>query len=180
MDRPIFYCDCDGVILNTIEVAFQIMREMGCDMSNGNEIDYYFKKLIDWNEVFEKASFINNSIERIRYIKENNIFKDIIILTKLSGANHEERLKRDLFKEVLPGIKVITLQYGLPKGLVVPAKDNILVDDEIRNCKEWEKQNGTAILFSPYMSNLEKNIISNIGDVVNTEGAKRLLKTRNF
>ena len=29
MNKPIFYCDCDGVILNTIEVAYQIMKENG-------------------------------------------------------------------------------------------------------------------------------------------------------
>ena len=178
MGTPIFYCDCDGVLLNTIEVSFRIMRDMGYDISNRKEVDSFFKKLIDWNEVFDKSAFINNSVEKIKYIKELNIFKDVIILTKLSGGYDEERLKRDLFYEVLPNIKVITLQYGLSKGVVVNAKDNILVDDEIGNCKNWEKEGGISILFSPYMVNLEDNIISDLADVQNTSGVKKLLKTR--
>ena len=180
MDKPIFYCDCDGVILNTIEVGFNIMRDMGCNMSDRKEIDYYFKNRVDWNEIFEKANFINNSVMQLKYLKRQDFFKDIIILTKLSGACHEERLKRDLFKEVLPEIKVVTLQYGLSKALVVPSKGNILLDDEVRNCKGWAKEDGVAVLFSPYMESFEKDVVSNISDIVETEGVKRLIKTRNF
>ena len=180
MEKPIFYCDCDGVILNTIEVAFAIMRENGCNLSNRDEVDYYFKRKIDWNEIFERASFINDSIGKINNLKKEDIFKDIIILTKISGANHEERLKRDLFKEILPDIKVVTLQYGLSKSSVVSARGNILLDDEIKNCTEWRKEDGVAILFSPYMSNLDANIVSSISDIVDTNGAKKLLKTRYF
>ena len=180
MEKPIFYCDCDGVILNTIEVAFQIMRKKGCNMSDRREVDLYFKRIIDWNEVFEKARFINNSIERLKRLKKEELFRDIIILTKLSGGYDEERLKRDLFSEVLPGFKVVTLQYGLSKGLVVPAKGNILLDDEIGNCSEWNKQEGIAILFAQYMRSLDENVISDLSDLKNTSGVKELIKTRNF
>ena len=180
MEKPIFYCDCDGVILNTIEVAFSIMRENGCDMSNRQEIDLFFKRLIDWNEVFDKASFINDSVEQLKSIKDEDIFKDVVILTKLSGGYDEERLKRDLFNEVLPGFKVITLQYGLAKGLVVPASGNILLDDEIGNCNQWNSVNGTAILFAPYMRNPKKNIINDLSELTSTSGVKKLLKTRKI
>ena len=180
MGKPIFYCDCDGVILNTIEVAFNIMKEHGCNISNRKEVDYYFKRLIDWNEIFANARFINNSIEQIKRLREQDFFDDIVILTKLSGSIDEERLKRDLFKEVLPDVKVITLQYGLNKALVVPSKDNILLDDEINNCKQWEKEDGIAILFSPYMNSYDANIVSSISDVPNTKEVKKLIKTRNF
>lgn len=178
--KPIFYCDCDGVILNTIEVAFSIMKENGCNISDRKEVDNYFKRLIDWNEIFANASFINNSVEQIKNLKEQDLFDDIVILTKLSGSVDEERLKRDLFKEVLPDVKVITLQYGLNKALVVPSKDNILLDDEINNCKQWKKANGIAILFSPYMNSYDSNVISNIGDIANTKEVKELIKTRKF
>ena len=180
MDKPIFYCDCDGVILNTIEIAYEIMRNDGVNIQNRSEVDYYFKRKIDWNQIFARATFINNSIEHLKKLIEEDYFKDIVILTKLSGSIDEERLKRDLFKEILPNIRVVTLQYGLNKALVVPAKNNILLDDEIKNCKEWEKENGIAILFSPYMSSYDSNVISSISDVPNTKEVKKLIKTRNF
>lgn len=180
MEKPIFYCDCDGVLLNTIEVAFEIMRENGCDMNSSKEINYFFRKKLDWNEVFRKASYINNSIDRLRYIKESNIFKEIIILTKICSVFDEERVKRELFNDVLPDVRVITLQYGLDKALVVPARNNVLLDDEISNCKKWEENEGTAILFSTYMRNPRKNIISDLNELTSTKGVKKLLKTRNF
>ena len=180
MNKPKLYCDCDGVLLNTIEVAFQIMRRHGVDTSNRIEVDEYFHRFIDWKEIFKKVEFINNADKRLLYIKEKKIFEDIIILTKLSGGYDEERLKREIFQKALSGIKVVTLQYGLNKGLVVPAKDNVLVDDEIGNYHEWQKEEGVPILFSPYMFSLENNIINDLSDLTNTAGVKKLLKTRNF
>lgn len=180
MNKPILYCDCDGVILNTIEIAFKIMRNSGCNMNDRNEIDRYFRMLIDWNEVFDKATVINDAIEKLKYIKENNIFEDVVIITKLSGGYHEEGLKRDLFKALIPGIRVITLQYGLPKAGVVNAKDNILIDDEVGNCNNWKNNEGTAILFSEETKDLRHNVVNDIMDVTNTKGVKKLLKTRNF
>ena len=180
MGKPVFYCDCDGVILNTIEIAYQIMRECELDISNRKEVDYFFKKMVDWNMIFDRAIVIDNAINKLKSLKNEDIFKNIFILTKLSGGYDEERLKRDLFSNLLPEIKVITLQYGLTKGLVVKAKDNILVDDEIGNCKKWENEGGSAILFSPYMSNLETNIINDLIDVKNANCTKKLLKARNI
>ena len=179
MEKPIFYCDCDGVILNTIEVGFGMMREMGCNMSDRKEIDYYFKNKVNWNDIFDKAEYINNSIDQLNYLKRKKIFEDIIILSKVCTQS-EEKLKNELFKRVLPDIKLITLDYNLSKALVVPSKDNVLLDDEIRNCEEWNNQEGVAVLFSPFMYNHESNVVNNIRDVVETEGVKKLIKTRYF
>ncbi len=180
MEKPIFYCDCDGVILNTIEVAFQIIRENGYNINLGNreEVDKYFRTTADWNKIFDRAEIINDSADRLRYLKNKKIFEDVMILTKISGGYQEEKLKLELFRKLLPTIKVITLQYGMSKGIAVPARGNLLLDDEIGNCEEWKSHDGTAVLFSPYMSNLDKDIISNISDLERTDGVKRLLKTR--
>ena len=180
MEKPILYCDCDGVILNTIEIAFQIMQSNGCNMKSREEIDRYFRQLIDWREVFDKATFIDDAVDKIKLLKESNIFSDIIVLTKLSGGYHEEGLKRDLFKEYLPDTRIITLQYGLTKAGVVKAKDNILIDDEERNCNNWKDNEGIAILFSKENKDLKHNVIDDLLDITNTKGVKKLLKTRNI
>ena len=180
MDKPIFYCDCDGVIMNTIEIAFQIMKDMGCNLDDKQEIDLYFKSLIDWREVFNRATFINDSIDKIKLLKESNVFSDVIILTKLSGGYHEEGLKRDLFSEYLPDTRIITLQFGLSKAGVVRAKNNVLIDDEKRNCDNWKENAGTAILFSTDSKDLKHNVVNDLMDITKTKGVKKLLKTRNF
>ena len=180
MEKPILYCDCDGVIFNTIDVAFKIMENMGCNMHDKNEIDYYFRKLIDWREVFNEATVINDSIDKIKLLKEIDCFSDIIILTKLSGGYHEEGLKRDIFKEYLPNTRIITLQFGLSKADVVRAKDNVLIDDEKRNCDNWEENDGTAVLFLQDEKDLEHNVLNDLMDITKTDGVKKLLKTRYF
>ena len=176
MEKPILYSDFDGVLYNTIDVSFSIMRENGCNMSDGKEIDNYFKKKLDWNRVFNEASMINNSIDKIKLLQESNLFKKIIILTKLSGNYHEERLKRDLIQMLLNDIPVITLQHELKKNMVVNAYGNILVDDEIKNCHFWNEDNGCAINFQKDNVDLEHNIINDLLDIPNTDGVKKLLK----
>ena len=181
MKKPILYCDCDGVIFNTIDVAFDIMRNMGCDMHDRNQIDYYFREIIDWYEVFDKATIINNSIDKIKLLREKDIFLDIIILTKLSGNKHEEGLKREVFKSYLPDTKVITLPYKSQKTSVVSTpEDHILIDDEKRNCVNWQEHDGTAILFSQIYNDLDNDIVSDLMDVSNTHGYKKLIKARYF
>ena len=181
MQKPILYCDCDGVIFDTIDVAFDMMREYGCDMENHDEIDYYFRRIIDWHEVFKRSHVINNAIEKIKILKYSCDFDDVIILTKISGNYHEEGLKREIFNECLPMIKVITLQYGLQKALVVNnPSEHILVDDEKRNCLNWENYNGPAILFSRETIDLENNIVNDLLDIPYTKGYKKLIKTRYF
>lgn len=178
---PKLYCDCDGVLFNTIDVAYDMMRELGCDMHNRHEINYYFKKVVDWNEIFRRSSIINNSIEKVQILKDSYAFKDVKILTCLSGNSEEERLKRMIFGELLPGINVITVQYGIPKALVIPnLKESILVDDEKRNCLKWAQYGGVAILFSREVIDLKNNIINDLLDIPYSKGYKSLVKTRNF
>ena len=181
MEKPILYCDCDGVIFNTIDIGFQLMEQKGCDMNNHDEIDRYFREELDWREIFEYAVEINNSIEYLEELRKSGYFKKVFIHTGLSGSYFEEGTKRDIFSIRLPKIKVITSQRGLPKALVVrDPVGNILVDDELKNCLNWEKYGGTAIIFSQQGMDLEHNRIDNLLDIPNTYGYKKLIKTRNF
>lgn len=180
MGKPILYCDCDGVIFNTIDIAYEIMKQHGCDMSD-KEIDYYFRKIIDWQDIIRKSTVINDSINKIKELKASGLFDDVIILTLLSGNYDEERLKRNKFEISLPDIKIITLQYGIQKSSILanPEK-HILVDDKKSNCSNWQNSGGTAILFSQDENDLENNIINDLVDIPNTEGYKKLIKTRYF
>lgn len=180
MEKPILYCDCDGVILNTIEIAFDMMSEAGYDINDEFQRNYYFKHIVNWQDIFDRVTVINDSIEKIKLLKEKNVFSDIVVLTRLSGKYNEERLKRDLFKEYLPDTRVITIQFDIEKASVVKASNNILIDDEIRNCNNWRNNNGIAILFSEDSKDLRHNVINDLMDIPNTKGVKKLLKTRNF
>ena len=53
MRKPILFSDCDGVVYDTIDTAFEIMRQDGVDMKNHAAIDEYFRLWIEWDESYE-------------------------------------------------------------------------------------------------------------------------------
>ena len=177
MEKPILYCDCDGVLFDTIDTAFQIMREHGVDMNDHAAIDYFFKRELDWHDVFKRAEIINDGISKLKILDQSGLFKEVVILTRLSGSYYEEGIKRDLFNIMLPNNQVITLEFGLSKASIVPFENNILVDDEMKNITPWMKK-GCAILFKKNGYDLENDIVSDLLDVPNTNGVKKLLKIR--
>ncbi len=181
MEKPTLCVDCDGVTFNTIQVGFELMKKMGCDMNNGLEINRYFREKLDWREVFKYAIPINNSLEKIKLLNESGLFDFVCILTGLSGACYEEEIKRDIFRFYLPEIKVITAQRDIPKALVIPnSHRSILVDDELRNCKKFINYGGEAVLFTPNNVDLDNNIINDLMDIPKTKAYKQLTKTRYF
>lgn len=176
MFKPILYSDCDGVLYNTIDTAFEIMRQNGVNMNSHDAIDKFFRYNLDWDEVFKKSDVINNAIEKLKILKCSKLFSDIIILTRLSGNPKEERVKREVFSFDLPGIRVITLDFGLSKAEVVNAENNILIDDEIKNTIPWQKANGGAILFKKDVCDLENDIIGDLLDIPKTKCLQKILK----
>ncbi len=178
MIKPILYSDCDGVLYDTIDTAFLIMRENGVDMNNKQEIDYFFRHRLDWDYVFKKAEIINGAIDKLKTLKEMGYFSDVIILTRLSGNKNEEQIKKDIFGIALPNTKLITLEFELSKAEVVDARGNVLVDDEMKNIMPWKNANGCAILFKKDAYDLENDIVNDLLDIPNTKSVKRILKVR--
>lgn len=177
--KNILYIDCDGVIFNTIETAFNMMRENNIDITNGKLIDNFFRNT-RWDILLEKSIIINDAINKIMEISDKQVYKDVIILTKLSGNYYEEGLKRETFGLLLPNTKVITLPRHYDKALVVSSVNNILVDDEEKNIISWNKHGGIGIKFTKDNVDLENNIINDLNDIENTKNVKLLRKTRNL
>lgn len=170
------YIDCDGVILDTIETAFNMMKENNIDIKNKDLVNKFFRNT-NWNYLINHSIIINDAIEKIKTIKNNNLYQDVIILTKLSGNYDEERLKREIFLKLLSNIKVITLPRDYNKALVVPSMNNILVDDESKNINSWNNYGGIGIKFTKDIIDLENNIINDLNDIENTSKVKILRKT---
>lgn len=176
MNRPILYSDFDGVIYDTIAVAFKMMEEANIDINDRKARDKFFHYIIDYAKLYRNATIINDAVNKLMYIKNSDIFSDVVILTKLSGNYDEERIKREFLKSVLPDIRVVTMQYDLNKATVVNPNGNILVDDEKRNCREWRDANGIAVLFRKDIVDLENDVINDLYDLTNTGSVKKLIK----
>ena len=173
----ILYIDCDGVIYNTIEIAFKLMNELQIDRKDSKIVDDFFRN-IDWQNLMNQSEIINNSINKIKLLQDSNLYKDIIILTKLNGNYYVEKVKRDTFDILLPKIKVLTLPLSYSKASIVNAKNNILVDDELRNIKLWNNAGGIGIQFIKDTIDFDHNIINDLSDIEKTSGVKILRKTR--
>ena len=102
MEKPILYCDCDGVIFNTIEIAFEIMKKMGCNMNDKNEVDRFFRLAIDWKEVFDQIKDYdpNKGFSISQKFMENN------------GLDHQAMTskQRELFKELYESGRANTMK----------------------------------------------------------------------
>ena len=63
------YLDCDGVILDTINYTYQIIKERGI---SEDKIDDFYKNL-SWETLIEEAGEINNSIEKIKELSDESV-----------------------------------------------------------------------------------------------------------
>ena len=125
------YLDCDGVILDTINMSYKMIKNKG--LTNEKDIEHFYKNL-SWEELIIEAGEINNSIEKI---KELTKVYDGEIIAKLN-----------YFKEVLPEVKVIAVPKEIRKADAVDPKGNILVDDFLGNLDYWHEKGGISIKFS--------------------------------
>lgn len=176
MSKPILYSDFDGVIFDTIDVAYRMMKEKKIDIHDTKARNEFFQYILNYLELYMNATIIKDAANKLISFKKSDIFSDVIILTKLSGNYEEEGIKRNFLNEILPCIRVITLQFDLRKSSVVNPVGNILVDDEEKNCLQWNIDGGEAILFNKKILDLENNIINDLSDLTNTKGVKKLIR----
>ena len=99
------YLDCDGVILDTINMSYKMLKEKGIEREEEKK-DFY--RNLSWEELIIEAGEINNSIEKI---KELTKVYDVEILTHVISEG-EIIAKENNFKEVIPVNK-----KDLPKKL---------------------------------------------------------------
>lgn len=135
------YLDCDGVILDTINMSYKMIKNKG--LTNEKDIEHFYKNL-SWEELIIEAGEINNSIEKI---KELTKVYDVEILTHVN-SDGEIIAKLNYFKEVLPEVKVMAVPKEIRKADAVDPKVNILVDDFLGNLDYWHEKGGISIKFS--------------------------------
>lgn len=140
MQKIKLYLDCDGVILDTINFTYKMIKERGI---SEDKIDDFFKHL-SWKNLIEEAGEINNSIEKI---KELSKYFDVEILTHVN-SEEEIREKFKYFTKVLPDIKLNVVPKIIKKGDIVNPKGAILVDDFMPNLEYWYEMGGIPIKFS--------------------------------
>lgn len=135
------YLDCDGVILDTINMSYKMLKEKGIEREEEKE-DFY--RNLSWEELIIEAGEINNATDKIKKLAE---IYDVAILTHVISEG-EIIAKENYFKVILPNVKVISVPKGTKKADAVDPKGNILVDDFLPNLDYWHEKGGISIKFS--------------------------------
>lgn len=161
------YLDCDGVILNTINTSYRILKEKG--IKDEDEVrKFYFN--LDWYNLIIKSGEINDSIVKI---KELLSLYDISILTHVNSDN-EVAAKKKYFDEVLPGVEVITVKKRIAKADYVNPQGAILVDDFTPNLDYWNQKGGISIKFSDNGNSSKYPTISDLSELANIKMKTKL------
>lgn len=149
------YFDFDGVLYDTIVVSF---KEMGLDYKKSydskvqEKITKYYKN-VNWLDLINRSNEINNSLNKIKFIKELNIFNNIAIATHRNTYFNEGLTKRNLIKEKL-NITVFDIPINIAKETALNANNNILIDDSRTKIINWTNAGGIGILFNQDVNEL--------------------------
>ena len=154
------YLDCDGVILNTIDVTYRMIKEKGLILEK--DIRHFYRNL-SWDTIIEEAGEIDSSIEKI---KELSKYYDIEILTHVNSEG-EVIAKIKYFNEVLPDINVITVPKEIQKADFVTPNGAILVDDYLPNLEYWFNKGGIPIKFSKFDKECKFENITDLLELLN-------------
>lgn len=153
------YLDCDGVILDTIDATYKIIREK--NLTDHNEIEDFYRKL-NWDILIIEAGEIDNSIQKIKELIKHF---DVEILTHIN-SDGEVIAKVNYFKEVLPTVNVITVPKEIKKADFVDPKEAILVDDYLPNLEYWYEKGGVPIKFSNSGKECKYEVITDLLDLL--------------
>lgn len=153
------YLDCDGVILDTINKSYQMLKKEGITTEEGRK---KFYSSICWETLIIESGEINNSISKI---KELTKYYDIEILTHVHSENEgQEKIK--YFNKVLPGINVIVVPKEIKKADFVDPTNAILVDDYTPNLEYWHEKGGIPVKFSDSGKECEFTVIKDLLELI--------------
>lgn len=138
------YIDFDGVICNTIEVSYEMIKASGVDLKDENKVRQFYKKL-DWNSLLKKCEIINDSFENIKKIQNSGKF-NVSILTHVNSMD-EIIAKVKYIRKYLEDITIIPVPKTISKTKMINARFSILVDDFNGNLDEWKEAGGIGVRF---------------------------------
>lgn len=154
-----FYIDFDGVILDSQE---RFNKHMGNNIKFKDWIEYL--NSIEWESFFKECKEIDDSVDCLKKLAKLKKLK--AITTRIHV--YEEGIEKINYLRN-NGI-VVPVCFVLPnqsKSIVIPPKKNmVLIDDDVQNCIEWEKDGGSSILFDPNSKGHYKTKIKSLKEIL--------------
>lgn len=146
MEKKNLYIDFDGVILDTITKSYaDIKKDLG-DNATNEEISTYYANY-PWETIIKDENIINDSINCINKIIDSDKF-NLAVITHVNSLN-EAILKIKYLRRYFKDITIIPCPKAISKTKMVHTAFSILVDDYAGNLREWVKEGGIPVTFSP-------------------------------
>ena len=161
------YIDFDGVIMDTVDISYQELIDLGLDHKNPDhqqQIREFYVNL-NWDILLNrKSKIINNAFEGIQKIIDSGRF-NVSILTH-SNSLHEQVEKVKFIRQHLDHITIIPVPKEISKTKMVNPENAILIDDYSGNLREWEAAGGIGIKFSLKLSSTGFIVIDNLTQIL--------------
>lgn len=138
------YIDFDGVICNTIEVTYDMIKSDGIDLSDYEKVKEFYRNL-DWKNTLEKCNIINDAFDNIKKIMNSGKF-NTSILTHVNSMD-EITSKVSYIRKYLKDVTIIPVPKEISKTKMINARFSILVDDFNGNLDEWKEAGGIGVRF---------------------------------
>lgn len=175
------YIDFDGVILNTIPVFDELIKNADVDLKDEVAKRTFFSTL-DWFNILENTEEINDAFCAINRLVKSKLF-DIYVLTHVNSMS-EAHEKAKFIRKRCSNVSVITVPKTIDKNIMVNSKDAILIDDYLPNLVLWQSSGGISIKFSDSNKPCQFIKITNLLDifdiVVKNEQVKTLIKQKKY
>lgn len=154
-----YFIDFDGVILDSQD-------RFESDMKGNIDFDDWMDYLnsINWYKFLRECDQIDDSIYALKKLQELKQLKAII--TSIHSLE-EGTEKMDFLREKEIYVPILYVPPKRKKTEVYfPNRDDILVDDKVRNCRDWENAGGTSILFDSHLEVSEKQKIKTLKELL--------------
>lgn len=132
------FFDYDGVLQDT----WQEINRQKEETTEKSIFDFYYN--LDWDSILRKSPWIQ---QNIALLKKLNKETDVAILTSITSLN-EGVCKAKYIKKHIGNLIVILVPFGMKKTQLVNSRNNILIDDNLKNIENWRQHGGMGILYS--------------------------------
>ena len=158
------YIDFDGVVMDTIPLLYNELAKNNVQLDNEQEIRKVFAAF-DFGTIIKDKNILNDSISCIHKLIDSGIF-EVSFLTHVNSLNEGVVKIKYLRRHFKDNITIIIVPKEVEKPKMVYSKGAILVDDFSGNLKEWEKEGGIAIRFSPELESHGFKVINKLDSLL--------------
>lgn len=143
-DLPQIYCDMDQVLVNFLDGANKVLASQGLEPFQHTDKENRWQELSKVPKFWANLEPMPDGMMLWRYIRPHNPY---ILSTPSHRMPTSKPEKMEWIRKHLGNVEKVFLvpRKEKQKFAMTNGKPNVLIDDFIKNIKEWESQGGIGI-----------------------------------